>query len=212
MSDDDDAASDTDEPHAPDESPITDEPPATDKPPATDETGPVEPTASSESLLLTYAAPFLGVVLIAIGLPLAIVGGYVVVQDGVGLCGEPTITATPADEYEGALATIETLPAEDLSAAERAALEEAIDSPLQEGTVAGELSNRETLLEGAIVEYEGERYYVQIASLNSCLEVAPLLFPIGIIAILVGVVGVLTPPIYRKMAGFEERMRNGRME
>lgn len=212
MSDDDDAASGTDEPHAPDESPAAAEPPATDKPPATDETGPVEPTASSESLLLTYAAPFLGVVLIAIGLPLAIVGGYVVVQDGVGLCGEPTITATSADEYDGALATIETLPAEDLSAAERTALEEAIDSPLQEGTVAGELSNRETLLEGAIVEYEGERYYVQIASLNSCLEVAPLLFPIGVIAILVGVIGVLTPPIYRKMAGFEERMRNGQVE
>lgn len=212
MSDGDDTASDTDEPHALDESSVTDEPPATDRPPATDETGPIEPTASSESLLLTYAAPFLGVILIAIGIPLAIVGGYVVVQDGVGLCGEPTLTTTPADEYEGALTTIETLPAENLSAAERTALEEAIDSPLQEGTVAGELSNRETLLEGAIVEYEGDRYYVQIASLNSCLDVAPLLFPIGIIAILVGTLGVLTPPIYRKMAGFEERMRNGRTE
>ncbi|MFB1065336.1 hypothetical protein [Natrinema sp. H-ect4] len=195
-----------------DEPPAADEPTATDVPPITDETGPVEPTASAESLLLTYAAPFLGVVLIAIGLPLAIVGGYVVVQDGVGLCGEPTLTTTPADEYEGALATIETLPAEELSAAERTALEEAIDSPLREGKVTGELANREALLEGAIVEYEGDRYYVQIASLNSCLEVAPLLFPIGAIAIVVGILGVLTPPIYRKMAGFEERMRNGRTE
>jgi len=130
-----------------DEPPAADEPTATDVPPITDETGPVEPTASAESLLLTYAAPFLGVVLIAIGLPLAIVGGYVVVQDGVGLCGEPTLTTTPADEYEGALATIETLPAEELSAAERTALEEAIDSPLREGKVTGELANREALLE-----------------------------------------------------------------
>jgi len=104
------------------------------------------------------------------------------------------------------------LPAEELSAAERTALEEAIDSPLREGKVTGELANREALLEGAIVEYEGDRYYVQIASLNSCLEVAPLLFPIGAIAIVVGILGVLTPPIYRKMAGFEERMRNGRTE
>jgi len=39
-----------------------------------------------------------------------------------------------------------------------------------------------------------------------------LLFPIGAIAIVVGILGVLTPPIYRKMAGFEERMRNGRTE
>ena len=156
---------------------------------------------------MTYAAPFLGVVLIAVGLPLSIVGGYVVVQDGVGLCGEPTITATPAEEYDESLATIEEVPAEDLSAAERRALEEAIDSPLREATVQGELENRAMLLEGAVVEYEGEAYYVQIASQNTCLEVQPLLFPIGAVAILVGVGGVLTPPIYRKLAGFEERMR-----
>jgi hypothetical protein len=183
-----------------------DDPSDATEPPATDEGGPLEPTVSSESLVLTYAAPFLGVVLIAAGLPLAIVGGYVVVQDGIGLCGKPTITATPADEYEGALATIETLPADDLSSAEREALEEAIDSPLREGKVEGELANRAALLEGAIVEYEGARYYVRITSRNSCLEVAPLLFPIGAIGILIGIVGVLTPPIYRKMAGFEERV------
>ncbi|OLZ41036.1 hypothetical protein A6E15_08540 [Natrinema saccharevitans] len=182
------------------------------EPPATDETGPLEPTAASESLVLTYAAPFFGVVLIAVGLPLAIVGGYVVVQDGIGLCGAPTISATPTDEYEGALATIETLPAEDVSAAERAALEEAIDSPLREATVDGEVTNRAALLEGAIVEYEGQDYYVQITSQNSCLEVAPLLFPIGAIAILVGIAGVLTPPIYRKMAGFEERVGRDRSD
>lgn len=180
--------------------------------PAADDAGPIDPTTSPESLLLTYAVPFLGVCLIAVGLPLSIVGGYVVVQNEVGLCGEPTITATPADEYDGALATIETLPAEELSAAERDALEEALESPLRDGTIEGELRNREALLEGVIIEYEGEEYYVQITSLNSCLSAEPLLFPIGGITILVGIVGVLTPPIYRKMAGFEERMRGDRTE
>ncbi|WP_226479037.1 hypothetical protein [Natrinema amylolyticum] len=182
------------------------------KPPATDETGPIEPTTSSESLMLTYAAPFLGVLLIAAGLPLAIAGGYVVIQDGIGLCGNPTITADPVTEGETPPETVETLPAAELSSAERAALEEAIDSPLQEAKVDGEQANRGALLEGAIVEYEGDRYYVQITSQNSCLEVAPLLFPIGAIAILMGVIGVLTPPIYRKMAGFEERMRRDRTD
>ena len=182
------------------------------EPPETDETGPVEPTASSESLLLTYAAPFLGVLLIASGLPLSIVGGYVVVQDGVGLCGDPTITATPVDEYDGVPETVGELPAEELTAAERRALEEAIESPLREGTIEGELQNREAFLEGVVVAFEGDRYYVQIASQNSCLNVAPLLFPIGAIAMFVGIVGVLTPPIYRKMAGFEERMRRDRSE
>ncbi|MBZ6496652.1 hypothetical protein [Natrinema longum] len=182
------------------------------EPPATDGTGPVEPTAGSESLLLTYAAPFLGVLLIAAGLPLAIVGGYVVVQDSVGLCGTPTITATPVEEDDTPPETVETVPAADLTSAERHALEEAIDSPLREGRVDGELGNRAALLEGALVEYEGGRYYVQIASQNTCLEVEPLLFPIGAIAIFVGIVGVLTPPIYRQMAGFEERMDRERRD
>ncbi|WP_226006548.1 hypothetical protein [Natrinema salinisoli] len=182
------------------------------EPPATDSTGPIEPTTSSESLVLTYFAPFLGVLLIAAGLPLAIAGGYVVVQDGIGLCGSPSITAEPVADGETPPATIETLPAGELSPAERAALEEAIESPLQEAKVDGELANRGALLEGVLVEYEGDRFYVQITSQNSCLEVAPLLFPIGVIGILMGVVGVLTPPIYRKMAGFEERIQGERTE
>ncbi|MDS0478035.1 hypothetical protein [Natrinema sp. 1APR25-10V2] len=184
-----------------------DAPPGPADPPATDETGPTEPTAESESLLLTYVAPFLGVLLIAAGLPLTIVGGYVVVQDSVGLCGTPSITATPVDEYEDFPETVEVLPAEELTAAERAAIEEALESPLREGTIDGDVANREALFEGVVVPYEGERYYVQITSRNSCLAAEPLLFPIGGIAILVGIAGVLTPPIYRKMAGFEERMR-----
>ncbi|ELY81601.1 hypothetical protein [Natrinema pallidum] len=182
------------------------------EPPATDEAGPIEPTASSESLVLTYAAPFLGVLLIAAGIPLSIAGGYVVIQDGIGLCGDPSITVDPIAEGETPPETVETLPATSLSAAERAALEEAIDSPLREATVDGEMRNRGTLLEGAVVEYDGDRYYVRIASQNSCLDVAPLLFPIGAIAILIGGIGVLTPPIYRKMAGFEERMQRDRTD
>ncbi|WP_408958623.1 hypothetical protein [Natrinema sp. 74] len=187
-----------------------DAPPEPADPPATDETGPTEPTAESESLVLTYAAPFLGVLLIAAGLPLSIIGGYVVVQNSVGLCGDPAITATPVDEYDDVPATVGELPAEELTAAERRALEEAIESPLREGTIDGDIENGEALFDGVVIPYEGQRYYVQITSRNSCLAAEPLLFPIGGIAILVGIAGVLTPPIYRKMAGFEERMRGDR--
>ncbi|WP_254523673.1 hypothetical protein [Natrinema caseinilyticum] len=181
-------------------------------PEAAEDAGPVGPTLESESLLLTYAAPFLGVLLIAVGLPLSIVGGYVVVQDRVGLCGEPSITATPVDQYDRFPETVEELPAEDLTAAERRALEEAIESPLREGTIEGDVANRDALLDGVVIAFEGESYYVQITSQNSCLEVEPLLFPIGGVAIIVGIVGVLTPPIYRKLAGFEERIRGERPE
>ncbi|WP_254764070.1 hypothetical protein [Natrinema marinum] len=178
-----------------------------DDAPSVDDTSPSEPTTDSESFLLTYIAPFLGVLLIAVGLPLTIVGGYVVIQNSAGLCGSPSITATPVDEYGDFPATVEELPAEQLTAAERRALEEALESPLREGTIAGDMANREALFDGVVISYEGQRYYVRITSRNSCLTAEPLLFPIGGIAILVGIAGVLTPPIYRKMAGFEERIR-----
>ena len=167
-----------------------------------------EPTESEESLTLTYVAPFLGVMLIVAGLPLSIVGGYVVIQDSMGLCGDPSIEVRHLEAGEEPGATVADLEYDDLTAAEREAIREATDSPLEEGTIDGDrLEHREELLEGAVVEVDGERYYVRIASLNSCLEVEPLLFPIGSIAILVGIAGVLTPPIYRKLAGFEERIQ-----
>ncbi|MXV63118.1 hypothetical protein GS429_13780 [Natronorubrum sp. JWXQ-INN-674] len=170
-----------------------------------------EPTESAESYLLTYAAPFLGVLLIAVGIPLAIVGGYVVMQDTIGLCGDPDIEVRHLEDGERPAETVGDLDYDALSTAEQQALRDAIDSPLEEATVDGEgLENEDDLLEGVVIDVDGERYYVRIASLNSCLEAEPLLFPIGSVAILVGVAGVLTPPIYRKMAGFEERIQRDR--
>ncbi|WP_265111680.1 hypothetical protein [Halosolutus halophilus] len=180
---------------------------------SSDEEPPVtgEPTEAEESRVLTYVAPFFGVLLIAAGIPLAIVGGYVVVQDTFGLCGDPDIEVRAVGADERPAETIETIPYENLSDAEQRAVREAIDSPHNEATVEGDrLVNEEALLDGVIVTVDGDRYYVRIASLNSCLEAQPLLFPIGSVAILVGIAGVLTPPIYRKLAGFEERMQRDR--
>jgi hypothetical protein len=166
-----------------------------------------EPTESEESMFLTYVAPFLGVLLIAAGIPLAILGGYVVMQDTIGLCGDPDLEVRGLAADEQPSSTVGELEYDELSDAEQRALEEAIDSPLEEATVEGPMENEDVLLEGAIIEGDGDRYYVRIASLNSCLEAEPLLFPIGAVGILLGIVGVLTPPIYRKMAGFEERIQ-----
>ncbi len=166
-------------------------------------------TASDEeSRIVVYAVPFVGVLLIAVGIPSAILGGYVVVQDTIGLCNDPDVTVTPLEDEEADTPreTVERLPYDRLSPAEQAAVREAIDGPTDDATVQGDLENRATLREGVIVDVDGRSYYVTIASLNSCLEAEPLLFPIGVVAILLGVVGVLTPPIYRRMAGFEERM------
>lgn len=177
-----------------------------ENPPATG-----EPTESEESYLLTYAAPFLGVLLIASGIPIALVGGYVVMQDTLGLCGDPDIEIRALEDGERPASTVEDLEYDELSETEQRALREAIDSPLEEATVDGEgLENEDALLEGVVIDVDGTEYYVRIASLNSCLEAEPLLFPIGSVAILVGIAGVLTPPIYRKLAGFEERIQRDR--
>ena len=191
---------DSADPNAGDDSETAEDPPATG-----------EPTASEESLLLTYAAPFLGVLLIAAGIPLSIVGGYVVVQDSFGLCGDPSLEVRHLEEGDPPSETVSALSYDDLTAGEQEAIREAIDSPLEESTIDRDrLEHRGELLEGAVVEVDGESYYVRIASQNSCLEAEPLLFPIGGIAILVGTMGVLTPPIYRKLAGFEQRIQRDR--
>lgn len=164
------------------------------------------PPSDEESLLITYAVPFLGVCLIAIGIASTVIGGYVVIQDAVGLCGQPTIVVESTDDpRQGA----PQLSYDDLSPAEQAAVDTALESPLEEGQIDGELANEDALLEGAVVTINDQQYIVAIASLDSCHEANPLLAPIGVVAILIGVAGVLTPPIYRKMEDIEAWMRRG---
>ncbi|MFC6717679.1 hypothetical protein ACFQGT_08570 [Natrialbaceae archaeon GCM10025810] len=178
--------------------------------PAEDERVEEPPTEPGESLVLTYVVPFFGVMLIAVGLSSAILGGYVVMQDSFGLCNDPDVEVRAIEDGDPPGRTVDRIAFEDLSSAEQRAVEEATTSTLEEARVEGQMENREALLEGAIVEVDGEPYYVRIASQNSCLEAEPLLFPLGSVAVLLGIAGVLTPPIYRKMAGFEERMHRGR--
>ncbi len=162
-----------------------------------------------ESNLIIYAVPLLGVLFIAIGIASTVIGGYVVIQDAVGLCGQPTIVVEETDDPRVGAPQLDY---EELSQAEQQAVDDALESPLREGQIEGELANREALLEGAIVTVNDERYSVAITSLDSCHEANPLLAPIGVVAMLIGVAGVLTPPIYRKMEDIEAWMQRGRDE
>lgn len=183
-----------------------------------DEDGPAEsddrslgkPIEPGESLLLTYVVPFTGIILISVGIPLTVLGGYVVLQDTFALCGDPTIEVDELEPGEQPSPTVERVDYDELSQAEKRAVEEATTSTLEEGTVTGEMDHRDALLNGIITEVDNHRYYVQISSRNACLEAGPLLFPIGLVGILLGTAGILTPPIYRKMVGFEERMQRRR--
>jgi hypothetical protein len=162
--------------------------------------------------LLTYGAPFLGAVLLSLGIAGGVVGGYSVVQTELGLCGNPIIGVETTDETERLLEgygeggpTLDRIPFAALSEAEQAAFEDALDGARREGEVDGAFPNRGRLTDGVIVRYEGQEYYTTLASENECLSADPVLFPLGIVGILLGIGGVLTPPLYRWYLRFERR-------
>jgi hypothetical protein len=163
--------------------------------------------------LLTYGAPFLGAVLLSLGIAGGVIGGYSVIQQDLGLCGDPLIHVDTPEDTEALLQgsgdspgpALERLAVSDLSDAEQAAFEEALESPRREGAVDGAFTHREAVVAGVVVTYEGEEYYATLASDNECLSADPLLFPLGIVGILLGIGGVLTPPLYRWYLRFERR-------
>jgi hypothetical protein len=167
------------------------------------------PTAST---LLTYGAPFLGTLLVAVGIAGGILGGYAAVQAELGLCGESTIVVYPpgqSEQYANPQAgpTLRRFDVSELAPAERRAFKEAVRSTRGEAEVRGRFVHRRAFRRGILVSDGGTVRYATVASTNSCLSVDPLLFPLGVVSILLGVLGILTPPLYRMVLEREERTR-----
>ncbi len=164
---------------------------------------------STGSVVLTYGAPFLGTLLVAVGIAGGILGGYAIVQSEFGLCGDPTILVYSADEtteYTGADAPeLDRFSVNELAPAERRAFEEATRSPRQVADVRGRFVHREAFRRGVLVTSNGTVRYATLTSTDACLAIDPLLFPLGIVSILLGILGILTPPLYRKLLEREER-------
>ncbi|MFC7137600.1 hypothetical protein [Halobaculum litoreum] len=96
----------------------------------------------STSTLFTYVAPFVGVLLIAVGIAGAVPGGYALIQDELRDCGEPTIVVESpertADIVGGEDAPdFRRLAFAELSDAEAAAFEDALTAPRGEAHVEG---------------------------------------------------------------------------
>ncbi|MFC6865418.1 hypothetical protein ACFQGE_18385 [Halomicroarcula sp. GCM10025817] len=164
-----------------------------------------------ESVVFTYVAPFAGVLLVAIGIGAAVPGGYAILEGPVLNCGEPTIAVEGPDATterfgeEGP--NLRQFQFEDLSPAEQAAFREALTAPRNEAHVSGEFPNAAAFRNGSLVAYEGERHYVTTVSENPCFRAAPLQFPLGVFAIGLGVVMILTPPIYQRLVALDRRAR-----
>jgi hypothetical protein len=164
--------------------------------------------ADDSSVLFTYVAPFLGVLLVAVGIGAAVPGGYALIQAEIATCGDPTIAVEGPAATErrfGDRAPVPQVAFEALTTAEREAFAEALADPVGEAHVRGPFPNRGTFANGTLVSYEGERYYATVVSENPCFDAAPLQFPLGVFAVAFGVVGILTPPLYRRLVALEER-------
>ncbi|GCF12243.1 hypothetical protein Harman_01780 [Haloarcula mannanilytica] len=167
-------------------------------------------SAGTDSFIFQYLAPFIGVLLIAVGIAGAVPGGYAIIEPDLENCGNPTIGVESPDETAERFSSDEgprlpQLTFEDLSAAEQDAFQAAIDDPVGEEQVVGDVPNADAFRRGAIVTYEGEEYYVTIVAENTCFAAAPLQFPLGVFAIALGFLCVLAPPLYRRLIRLEQR-------
>jgi hypothetical protein len=164
-----------------------------------------EPT----SPLFTYVVPFLGVLLVAVGIGGAVPGGYALVQDELRECDAPTILVE-SPERTAALTgddgpQLPRVQFDDLAPAEQAAFTAALESPRGEAHVQGAFPNRPAFERGVVVTDRGREYYATVVAENTCFRAPPLAFPLGLFAIGLGVVGLLTPPLYRRLVALERR-------
>lgn len=168
-------------------------------------------STGSDSVVFQYIAPFIGVLLIAVGIAGAVPGGYAIIEPDLENCGNPTIGVESPEETAERFGGDEPGPQlpqlsfAELSDAEQTALRAAIDDPVGESQVVGDVPHYDAFQRGAIVSYEGEKYYVTVVAENTCFQAAPLQFPLGVFAIVFGFLGVLAPPLYRRLIRLEQR-------
>ena len=165
---------------------------------------------SDESIFFTYVAPFVGVLVVAVGIGAAVPGGYAIIQKDITTCDQPTMAVEGTEETQERFndsrpRNLPELHYENLSEAEQTAFDEALDDPQGEARVAGEFPNGDTIRNGSIIVYEGEEHYATVVAENPCFVAPELQFPLGVFAIIFGVIGILSPPVYRKLVELEER-------
>lgn len=166
----------------------------------------------SDSALFIYGAPFVGVLLVAVGIGAAVPGAYDYIQEDLTDCDAPTIAVESPEETrehfgDDPQLNLTQLEFEELSPAEREAFREALNDPQGEAHVTGDAPHVPAFRNGTFVTEGGERHYVTVVAENPCFVGAPLQFSLGVFAIALGIVGILTPPGYRKLVALEEKIR-----
>lgn len=164
---------------------------------------------TTDSVLFIYVAPFIGVILISIGIGGAVPGGYALIQDELRDCDSPTILVESSERaselVDNGGPSLARLDFEELSDAEQTAFTEALDAPRHEAHIHGSFPNRPAFENGTVITYQGNRYYSTIVAENTCFRAPALGFPLGVFAIGLGTVAVLFPPAYRKLVELERQ-------
>ena len=62
---------------------------------------PDDADTGSESALFTYGVPFVGVLVVAVGIAAAVPGAYALIQEDLTPCGSPTIAVESPEQPEG---------------------------------------------------------------------------------------------------------------
>jgi len=153
--------------------------------------------------LFTYIVPVVGAFVLAAGIGGTVLGAYAPLQTEAGLCGESELTVFPpgdSDPVTGEGDLFPTFAFGDLSEAERHAVREAIASPNNVAELERDTEHADAFASGAVVRYRGSEYYVA-TTLHDCTNVDPLVFPLSLLGLLVGTVGMLTPIAWRRRIG-----------
>lgn len=162
-----------------------------------------------DSVVFTYVVPFVGVLLVAVGIAAAVPGAYGLIQAEISPCDQPTIAVETAEQTQRHFGDdprprLARFDFEELAPAEQTAFEAALDDARNEAHVSGDFPHGPAFRNGSLVTYQGQRHYVTVVSENPCLQIVPLQFPLGVFAIALGIVGILTPPAYRWLVALEE--------
>lgn len=159
------------------------------------------------SVFFTYVVPFVGVMLVAVGIAAAVPGAYAMIQTDIATCGSPTIHVESAAATEERFADgdpdLQRLAYEELAPTEQTAFEDALVDPVGEAHVEGAFPHEAAFRNGTVVTYEGERRYATVVADNPCFVAAPLQLPLGVFAIGFGFITILSPPLYRRLVDIE---------
>jgi hypothetical protein len=156
---------------------------------------------------LTYGLPILGVVILSVSLGGVVLGAYASIQEDTGHCGNPLIHVTPPDKIGplsgqgGEGLTYPVIDFQELSLAEQRGFEEALARVDHVGTVDATLVHHSEIENGAIVLYQGERYYVTLHGENACVGMDPLVLPLGVLGSIIGVGLVVAPSLWKRLGG-----------